>query len=179
MKRLLLWILVVCFILSCSYMGTAEDKDPNDSIIIEKLSDATDEELNKALQKIYTEMQSRKGSNILVDDEYITAEFLGFDEYQEMCFYVNMNITNKTDKPITIMLDDASVNNESLQLVMTGVPVTVLSGQTGKGAFIFSYMQLSIDSLTEVNEVSFRISIVDESTMNTIEKTESVSVINH
>ena len=179
MRKLLLWALVVCFLLCYSCIVTAEVTNSNNSIIIENLNDATDEELNDALQKIYTEMQSRKGSNILVDDEYITAEFLGFDEYPEMCFFVDMKITNKTDKTITVMLDDASVNNESMQLVGTGIPVTILSGQNGKGSFIFTYKQLSINSLSEVNEVKFRIKIFNESFMDIIGETEFVSVINH
>ena len=176
MKKFLLWMLLTSIFLVCSCNGIAEDIVPSNSIIIENLNDATEEELNSALQQIYAELQSRKESNVLIDDEYITANFLNFDEFPEMCFYVNLEITNKTNKTIIIMLDEASVNDESMKLVMTGAPVTILSGQKGEGSFIFMYQQLSIDSLSGVNTVNFRINILDESNMNIIEKTEMVSI---
>ena len=38
---------------------------------------------------------------VLVDDDCITAEFLGFDDHPELgAFYVTLRITNKTDQKI-------------------------------------------------------------------------------
>ena len=176
MKKALLWALAFAVLLCCSCVGLAEDT--RNSIIIENLGDATEEELNSALQKIYAELQSRKESDILVDNEYITAKFLGFNEMPEMCFYVDLQITNKTDRAVWVILNEASVNDESMQLVGAGVPVTILPGQSGKGSFIFPYIQLSIASLSEVNEVKFRIKLLDDSTMDPITETESISIIN-
>ena len=176
MKKALLWALAFAVLLCCSCVGLAEDT--RNRIIIENLGDATEEELNSALQKIYAELQSRKESGILVDDEYIRARFLGFNEMPEMCLYVDLEITNKTDRAVWVILNEASVNDESMQLVGAGVPVTILPGQSGKGSFIFFYQQLSITSLSEVNEVKFRIKLLDDSTMDPITETESISIIN-
>ena len=107
MKKALLWALAFAVLLCCSCMGLAEDANPQNSIIIENLGDATEEELDSALQKIYAELQSRKESDILVDNEYITVRFLGFNEMPEMCFYVDLEITNKTDRTVWVMLNEA------------------------------------------------------------------------
>lgn len=115
---------------------------------------------------------------LLVDDENITVTFLGFDELQDSCFYVNLKIVNKTDKSVIVTLDDASVNDETMQLVMTGAPVTVLPAKNGEGSFAFMYQQLSIKMLSEVEEVKFRINVFDESNMDIVENTEIVEVKN-
>ncbi len=175
MKRVFVLLLSISLLLSCAVSGLAE---PGNSIIIEDLGKATEEELNSAVQKIYEELEARKASAALVDDKYITVEFLNFDEMPDMCFYVNLSISNKTEKTIWVTMDEASVNNETMQLIMTGIPVNILPGQKGKGTFIFMYQQLSIKSLSEVNDVKFKINVHDESSMKTIEHTGTLTVVN-
>ncbi len=177
MIRGLLQIFVVACVLCISAAGIAETGgNPEDRIRMEDLKQAT-EALHVAVERIRAVLQSGKDPDILAVDDCITARFLGFDELPDRCFFVALEITNRTGKKIVITLDDASVNDESMPMVLTGMPVHILPGRTGRGSFAFLYHQSNIKSLSMVHEVKFRINVLDES-MHSIEKTAFVSVMN-
>lgn len=114
---------------------------------------------------------------VLVDDENITAEFLGFDDYPDLgAFYVTIRVTNKTDQKIWVYLEDASVNDEMMSLVMSGAPLNILPEKKGTNSFIFPYQQISIDKFDAVETVSFKIAVKDEESLADIETTAEVTI---
>ena len=114
---------------------------------------------------------------ILVDDETITAEFLGFDDHPELGgLYVTLRVTNKTEQKIWVYLDEASVNDEMINLVMSGVPLYILPEKKGTNSFIFPYAQISADSLEDVSNVSFKIVVKNEETLADIETTAEITI---
>ncbi len=114
---------------------------------------------------------------VLVDDDCIAAEFLGVDDHPELgAFYVTLRVTNKTDQKIWVYLDEASVNDEMMSLVMSGVPLNILPEKKGTNSFIFSYSQISVESIKEVNTVSFKIVVKNEETLADIETTAEVTI---
>ncbi len=102
-------------------------------------------------------------SNTIIDDENLRVEFLGFEEnpYVES-FNVKLHITNKAKKTITLSMSDASVDKTTMQLIMTGVPVTIRPEEEGYGSFIFTYIQAGINSFDDFSQVSFKLDILDE-----------------
>ena len=113
----------------------------------------------------------------LADDDVIYAEFLGFEDHPELeCFFVNLRVTNKTGQKIWVYLDEASVNDEMMQLVMSGVPLNILPEKKGSNSFMFYYKQTSIESFEDVKTVSFKICVKNEETLTDIETTEEVTI---
>lgn len=114
---------------------------------------------------------------VLVDDDVISAEFLGFEDHPELeMFLVKLRVTNKTDQKLWVYLDEASVNDEMMQLIMSGVPLKILPEKKGANSFIFYYKQTSIESFDDVESVSFKIFVKNDETMADIENTEEITI---
>ena len=94
----------------------------------------------------------------------------------EGVFYIDVNVENKTDKEIWVYLDKASVNDEMVPLVGSGVPLYIQPAKSGRNGFIFSFSSLSIDSIDEVKSVNFDLVVADKESMKEIERVESVSL---
>lgn len=105
----------------------------------------------------------------IVDGKAITAEFLGYEDHPELgMFVVRLRVTNKTDQPIWVYMDKASVNDEMMQMVMTGMPLYIDPGKRGSNGFIFYYKQTSIEKFEDVNTVSFKLKVDNQDTMKEI-----------
>ena len=117
---------------------------------------------------------------ILADDDYVTATFEKMYDATSMgvegVFYIDVNVKNKTDKEIWVYLDKASVNDEMIPLVGSGVPLYIQPAKSGRNGFIFSFSSLSIDSIDAVKTISFDLVVADKETMDEIERVESVSL---
>lgn len=124
-----------------------------------------------------TQTQSQ-GSIKIANDSYVTAEFEKIYEAPgvEGVFYVSLNVQNKTDKTIWVYLDKASVNKESVSMVSTGVPLYIAPGNSGRTGFIFPMAQLSIDSASDVRNITFDLVAADEATLNEIDRVKGISI---
>lgn len=149
-------------------------------------SNMTNEELQAVIDGATKELESRDKSehvasesdSILVDNEYIKAEFLGFENYPDLeMFLVSLRVTNKTDKVIWVYLDEASVNDDMVRVVMSGVPLYVLPWKSGSNSFIFSFTQISIDSFEYVETVSFKLKVTNKETLDVIWTSPEITVI--
>lgn len=124
--------------------------------------------------------QPQSTEAILADDDYVTATFEKMYDATSMgvegVFYIDVNVKNKTDKEIWIYLDKASVNDEMIPLVGSGVPLYIQPSKSGRNGFIFSFSSLSIDSIDEVKTISFDLVVADKESMDEIERVESVSL---
>ena len=124
--------------------------------------------------------QTEQTEVILADDDYVTATFEKMYDATSMgvegVFYIDVNVKNKTDKEIWVYLDKASVNDEMVPLVGSGVPLYIQPAKSGRNGFIFSFSSLSIDSIDAVKTISFDLVVADKETMDEIERVESVSL---
>lgn len=131
------------------------------------LRDEIDALLNE--QEATDNEAAERADGIIVDSDTITAEFLGFDDNPGLgMFTVNLRVTNKTEQPIWVYMDKASVNDEMMQMVMTGVPLYIDPGKIGSNSFIFYYKQTSIEKFEDVKEVSIILKVDNKDTMNEI-----------
>ena len=124
-----------------------------------------------------TQTQSQ-GSIEIANDSYVSAEFEKIYEAPgvEGVFYVSLNVQNKTDKTIWVYLDKASVNKESVSMVSTGVPLYIAPGNSGRTGFIFPMAQLSINSASDVRNITFDLVTADEATLNEIDRVKGISI---
>lgn len=124
-----------------------------------------------------TQTQSQ-GSIEIANDSYVSAEFEKIYEAPgvEGVFYVSLNVQNKTDKTIGVYLDKASVNKESVSMVSTGVPLYIAPGNSGRTGFIFPMAQLSIDSASDVRNITFDLVTADEATLDEIDRVKGISI---
>ena len=124
-----------------------------------------------------TQTQSQ-GSIEIANDSYVSAEFEKIYEAPgvEGVFYVSLNVQNKTDKTIWVYLDKASVNKESVSMVSTGVPLYIAPGNSGRTGFIFPMAQLSINSASDVRNITFDLVAADEATLDEIDRVKGISI---
>ena len=124
-----------------------------------------------------TQTQSQ-GSIEIANDGYVSAEFEKIYEAPgvEGVFYVSLNVQNKTDKTIWVYLDKASVNKESVSMVSTGVPLYIAPGNSGRTGFIFPMAQLSVDSASDVRNITFDLVAADEATLDEIDRVKGISI---
>lgn len=124
-----------------------------------------------------TQTQSQ-GSIEIANDGYVSAEFEKIYEAPgvEGVFYVSLNVQNKTDKTIWVYLDKASVNKESVSMVSTGVPLYIAPGNSGRTGFIFPMAQLSIESASDVRNITFDLVAADEATLDEIDRVKGISI---
>lgn len=124
-----------------------------------------------------TQTQSQ-GSIEIANDSYVSAEFEKIYEAPGVdgVFYVSLNVQNKTDKTIGVYLDKASVNKESVSMVSTGVPLYIAPGNSGRTGFIFPMAQLSIDSASDVRNITFDLVTADEATLDEIDRVKGISI---
>lgn len=124
-----------------------------------------------------TQTQSQ-GSIEIANDSYVSAEFEKIYEAPgvEGVFYVSLNVQNKTGKTIWVYMDKASVNKESVSMVSTGVPLYIAPGNSGGTGFIFPMAQLSIESASDVRNITFDLVTADEATLDEIDRVKGISI---
>ena len=113
---------------------------------------------------------------VLVDDDYIKAEFVKFEEATSLgVHYTVIRVTNKTDREIWVHLDDASLNDEMVQ-TFAGMPLYILPEKKGSCAFFHYLSETSIESFDDIKTVSFKIVVRDEETLDIIETTQEFTI---
>ena len=119
-------------------------------------------------------------SDIIVDNEAFTATFIkAQDEPTLGVFYIFINVENKTDSEIVINLDDADVDGETIPLITTGIPLVIRPGNSGQTGFIFSMVNLSIDTMEDAKDATFRVVARDNETFSVIAESDLVTVALH
>jgi hypothetical protein len=114
---------------------------------------------------------------VVLENDYIKASYKGVTDMPSLgVFYLNLKIENKADKEIWVTLESADVDSETIPLITTGVPVYIRPGNSGVGAFIFSMVNLSIDSVKDAEKASFKIVVWDKESLDTMFTSEIVTV---
>lgn len=91
-------------------------------------------------------------------------------------FYIDLKIKNKLSHEVVVNLESADVDGETVPLVATGTPVEIRSGSTATASFIFSYSPLSIDSLKDANNATFKVVFRSADSYDVLEESELVTV---
>lgn len=113
----------------------------------------------------------------IVDSDDFAAYYMGARDQSDVgVFYVVLKIENKRESSVMVNLEDASVDNETIPLIGTGVPLVIAPGNSGQTGFIFSMVNLSISSMDEADTATFRIVLRDNETLDVVSKSELITV---
>lgn len=116
--------------------------------------------------------------SIIRQDDFVDVHFLGFSNHPELSmFTVDLRVVNKTGKAIWVYMDNASVNKDTMQMIMTGLPLYINPNQQGGTGFIYYLTQTSITSFDDVEKVSFRLHVADKESLNDLETTEQIEIM--
>ncbi len=114
---------------------------------------------------------------LLLDDECVKVSYV--EAYEEPsidgAFYLRLEVENKTEKQVTVYLLDPSVNNVST-LALSGIPMVIQPGGKSLNPFFFTYNNLDISSVDELEEISFKVKVDDNETFDEIETSEVLSI---
>lgn len=117
---------------------------------------------------------------ILVDCDEIKATYIGAEDASSLgVFYVTLKIENRTETEIAINLESADVDGETIPLITTGVPLVIRPGNSGQTAFIFSMVNLSIDSMDDADQAMFKIVARDNDSYDAVYTSELITVNLH
>lgn len=115
---------------------------------------------------------------VVVEDEHITATiekpYDGKSVGVDGVFYLPVHVQNKTGGKIWVYLENAYVNDEAADPVMSGMPLYVDADKSGRNAFIISFSRLSIEALSEVRIIEFDLVIADAETTHEIDRINGV-----
>lgn len=114
----------------------------------------------------------------IAENEHVTVSFekLYEEEYVQGAAYLTLAITSKADQEIWVYLENASVNDEQLPMVGSGVPMYIKAGKTSRNPFILSYKTLTIESVAEITTLEFDIVVADKESLNEISRISGVTV---
>lgn len=123
-------------------------------------------------------IQENQKEIVILDNEVITATYRGVTDMPDIgYFYVKVNIENKTDKEIWVTLESADVDGETIPLITTGIPVHIRSGNSYLASYGFPTLNLSINSVKDAKEATFKIVVRDkENIMDTIFESNLITV---
>lgn len=173
LKTALSIFLVAAILASLSACAPSAGKEPAvapPSTVNEPISEPADEQNNES-QAI-----AEPEETILLEDDFIKATYQEVFEADGVdgVFYLSLLVENKCDQEITVYLSNASVNGTELT-VGSGIPMTIQPGNKSKNPFIFSYSQLTISSIEELEKITFQFTVFDEN-FSTLEETDPVTI---
>lgn len=159
MKRLILLILLLS-ILAFSLAGCGSDSQAQPAT-------------TQATAAIVTPAPAPLASN-----EHVTVTFEKLTEEASIqgAAYLTLAVKNNSDREIWVYLDKASVNDEQLPTVGSGVPMYIMPGKTSRNPFILSYASLSIKSVSDVYSLEFDVVIADRESLDEISRISGVKV---
>lgn len=165
--RILIVVLVLFALFLCAFILSEDDK-PNS---ISTASGKT--------EGVSTNDSLIIGDSVLIDDK-IKVTFVDTQDSSSLgVFYVILRIENTMDTDIAIHLEDADVDGETIPLITTGVPLVIRPGNSGQTAFIFSMVNLSISTMDEAEQATFRVVARDNNSYDVVYKSELVTVDLH
>lgn len=134
-------------------------------------SEASSASINPADAK-----SSEPSQKEIYSDKFISMPFLGKRDLPELqgMFYIDVKVTNKSSKEITVYLKDVSLNDTMVN-VGSGVPLELLPGKNKMQSFSGKYEGTGIKGADEIKKIGFKIFIMDESA-NVIETTKPIQI---
>lgn len=105
--------------------------------------------------------------------------FISYSTITETERKEKLKVENKTDTDIVITLEDADVDGETIPLITTGVPLVIRPCNSGQTGFIFSMVNLSISSLSEAEQATFRVIARNSESYTVVYESELVTINLH
>lgn len=116
----------------------------------------------------------------IVNNDSFSAYYMGAQDQSSLgVFYVYLKIENNLQTNVMVNLEDASVDGETVPLITTGVPLVIAPGNSGQTGFIFSMVNLSISSMDEADQATFRIVLRDSKSLDKLTESDPITIDLH
>ena len=116
----------------------------------------------------------------IVNNDSFSAYYMGAQDQSSLgVFYVYLKIENNLQTNVMVNLEDASVDGETVPLITTGVPLVIAPGNSGQTGFIFSMVNLSISSMDEADQATFRIVLRDSESLDKLTESDPITIDLH
>ena len=158
----IIFVVIICLVIVLSLVT------PNDS------SNTTTNDTSIQSTETTSEKENYKK---VYEDEYIKASYIDCYEEETVqgCAYVALEIENKSDKTFMVSLSDTSINDTMVN-TGSGVPMVIKPNKKSRQPFILFTGTSGIDSVDEIKAISFKIVLLDNDTVETIEETKEIEV---
>ena len=125
-----------------------------------------------------TKQEEIAKEKVILDNDTIKATYTGVTDMPDIgYFYVNLKLENKIDKEIWVALESGDVDGETVPLILTGMPVYIRSGNSYPATFGFPMAKLSINSVKDAKQATFKIHIRDkENITETIFESDLITI---
>ncbi len=154
-----IFLTFICVFSLLSTDNKENDKSSSDTIVS---TESNDKENQK--QKVY-------------EDDYIKVSFVELFEEKSVkgASYLKLLIENKSDKDIMISLKDISVNNMMVNSG-SGMPMVITPNSSSQQPFVLFTGAAGINSSNEINEILFKVMVLDNNTTKTLEETKQLKI---
>lgn len=116
----------------------------------------------------------------IVNNDSFSAYYMGAQDQSSLgVFYVYLKIENNLQTNVMVNLEGASVDGETVPLITTGVPLVIAPGNSGQTGFIFSMVNLSISSMDEADQATFRIVLRDSESLDKLTESGPITIDLH
>ena len=157
-----MFVFIICLVVVLSLFT------PDDS------SDTTTDDTTIQSSEITNEKDDYKK---IYEDKYIKASYIDCyeEEAVEGCAYLALKIENKSNKTFMVSLSDTSINDT---MVNTGsaLPMIIKPSKNSRQPFTLFTQAAGINSVDEIKTISFKILLLDNDTVDTIEETKEIEV---
>ena len=117
---------------------------------------------------------------VIIDNDDMKVTYQGISEMASLSvFYVNLKVENKLTQEVTVNLESADVDGETIPLITTGVPLTIRPGNSGATNFIFSMVNLSIDTVNSAKLATFKVVMRSSADYSVLSESDLVTVNLH
>lgn len=165
--RIAIIVIVVGALVACYFViSNSKNKSSNTNQVANEDNNTTD--------------VSNKEGILKYEDDLMKVYYLDACEVDgvEGVFYLTIKVDylGSEDSKVMVSLSDVYVNDEVVNLPMSGTPLYIIGGRSGTNAFIISYSTLSIDKLSEVKNIKFKVELSDADTMKTIATSKEIEL---
>ncbi len=167
MKKLIktiaiIFAVIICLVIVLSLVTPDDSSDTTTNDTSIQSTETTSEKEN--YKKVY-------------EDKYIKASYIDCYEEEAVqgCAYVSLEIENKSDKTFMVSLSDTSINDTMVN-TGSGVPMVIKPNKKSRQPFVLFTGASGIDSVDEIKTISFKIVLLDNDTVETIEETKEIEV---
>lgn len=156
------FVFIICLVVALSLFTPDDSSDTTTDDTTIQSSETTNEKDD--YKKIY-------------EDKYIKASYIDCyeEEAVEGCAYLALKIENKSNKTFMVSLSDTSINDTMVN-TGSGLPMIIKPSKNSRQPFTLFTGAAGINSVDEIKTISFKILLLDNDTVDTIEETKEIEI---
>lgn len=114
---------------------------------------------------------------VLLDADNVKVTFLkAYEEsYIEGAHYLQLDVENKFDSRVMVMLENPVVNGYST-LTLSGIPMEIEPGSSNKTPFFYNENNIGMEKLEDLRTIEFNVCVYDAETMAQLYSSDKITI---